>query len=205
MIAAYQKVAKRLLIVSCCCIMTHCSFCQERALKKDTVYIIICYGTLENGRPVVTQIAQKDLSFFKTTHSNDQDAFMCQVFSHSIFYLDDGNTYLKNYRLDNPPSKKPDSLYYAYNKALRSLAKSFKDFKGPKFLNGKRVIFSVSKIAGEFWLVRTDPHYLYPVSESFFIDPGCYNYNYLYNLKQIDAILKLNSEDIKILSAISHL
>jgi hypothetical protein len=174
---------------------------QTDSFKRDTVYVFICYGTLNNGTPVATEVVQRDLKFFENYGSTiDQDTFMCEFFKHSILFVDPLVTLNKNYNKYNFSEKQVDSFRYVYNKKLGMLNKSYLDFKSVKFSNGKRITFSVSKIAGEFWLIKTDSDHLYPDSESFDIDSGCYKYNYLYNLKQIDSVIKLNKTEQKIFS-----
>jgi hypothetical protein len=200
-----NKMAKRsmkfLLIFMLMSFESTVLLAQTSPFKSDTVYVIICYGTLNNGRPVVTEVIQKDLNFFENyPTTSDQDTFMCEFFKHSILFVDPFLTLNKNYKKYNFSEKQIDSFRYVYNKKLGRLNKSYRDFKSVKFSNGKRIIFSVSKIAGEFWLVKTEPDNIYPVSESFDIDNGCYKYNYLYNLKEINSIIKLNEDELKTLS-----
>lgn len=175
---------------------------QTATFKKDTVYIFYCYGTLGNGRPVETSIIIKDLTFLKELNQiKDQDKFLCAVFKHSILFIEPSFNRYKDRKLYNFSSnEEAKSFYDKFDNQVGLFNKSFLNFKSSLLANGKRITISVSKIAGEFWIIKTDPNYLYPLSESF--EVNCYNYNYLYHLKQIDKIYKLNTEEINTISSV---
>lgn len=171
---------------------------QAVPVKKDTVYAIYCYGTLQNGQPVVNSIVCKNLDFLKDLKSvRNEDKFLCSLFKHSIVYMGDLVSVFKHKTEYNYQTHaEGDSLQAKLERQILSLNKIYKDFRTQKFSNNKTLAFSIGKFAGEFWLDNIDPNYIAGESETFTIRKECYSYNYLYYLKQVDEVYELDQEDI---------
>lgn len=172
---------------------------QSVSFKKDTVYIVYCYGTLENGRPVVNSVAIRNLDFLKDLSIiKDENDFLCAFFKHSIIYRGELISIHDHKAQYNYQNKKEERLaQIKLEQQIALLNKAFKDFTTQRFSNKKALIFSIAKLSGEFWMDKINPDYISGESETFTIDKECYNYNYRYYLKQVDKVLELSKGDLE--------
>lgn len=172
---------------------------QAVSFKKDTVYIVYCYGTLGNGRPVVNSVAIKNLDFLKDLSIiEDEDNFLCAFFKHSVVYrgeLISIHDHKAQYNYQNEQEERSAQIKLEQQIAL--LNKVFKDFTTRRFSNKKTLIFSIAKLSGEFWMDKINPDYISGQSETFTIDKECYSCNYRYYLKQVDKVLELSKGDLE--------
>jgi hypothetical protein len=168
------------------CLIAQIAHGQTNAFIRDTAYIYLCRGSLENGQPVVTYVVNKNLSTLSKLQTDNQDAAICSFFQNSILFAEPYLTVHNHTLYHFDDSKGMDRFY----RNLSALSKSYIDFKTRKFSNGRRITLSITKLIGEFWIVELN-NSDYPFSESFAIDKSCYDHQFIYYLKQIDKCIPL--------------
>jgi hypothetical protein len=177
------------------------SFSQNVSSVKDTVYVLVCKGTLENEQPIVSYVVIKELSSLSPLSTlGNQDSFMCSLFNHSILFEEPVFTLSKNQRLYQfPNTKKSDTFLRGLAKKIDKLNTLYSSLATRKFNNGKSIEIACVQMVGEFWIITKKPEELNSYNHSFHINKDCYNKGYIYNLKDIGQSCKLSSDDIKVL------
>jgi hypothetical protein len=174
------------------------SYGQPSKSIKDTVFICLVSGTLDNGRPVTEYLLSKDLpSIYGCLKAGDQDSIICRLTEKLILFEEPFLTLKKNRLRYQFNSVEQEAIFSKnYYKRLLPLSKKMTEFSTAKLSNGRHLTLNIAKISGEFW---TLPANKTTFSESF-PDNGCYKKEYISNLKSIDKIYRLaDTERIEIL------
>ncbi len=171
---------------------------QSISSVKDTVYVFICKGSLENGQPIVSYAILKDLSSLNTLASeNNQDSFICDFFKQSILFEEPFFTLTKNlqlYKFSNDKEKK--SFLNKLSKKISKLNMDYGVIKTKVFDNGKFVELHCAKLIGEFWSIPKTKDELNNYNHSFQVKENCYDKIYIYNLKDISKSCKLKIDEL---------
>ena len=166
----------------------HFAISQEYQSKKDTVYIFMLKGTLDNGRPVTTFLAKNNLAFLKAAfEKKTSKEIVCTAISQSILFEEPALSFhYKRYQFKSIPGA--DAYYERYLQDIEPMSKSYVPFVTPKLSDGKYLHIYVTKISGDFWVLHFDSNSFY--SETFPIN-NCYNWDKWYNLKKLDKIFPI--------------
>ncbi len=165
---------------------------------KDTVFIVVCKGSLENSQPIVSYLVVKDLSrLAELATINNEDSFMCRLFTNSILFEEPFFTISNNkglYGFDSP--KKEKAFLSKLSKKIDKLNNNYTHFTTRRFENGKNIEVSITKTVAEFWSISKKVEEINTYSHSFQVKSGCYEKGYIYNLKDVITICKLHEKEV---------
>lgn len=196
-----KKIIASLTILSGLLIST-ISNCQSINFVKDTVYVVLCQGNLDNGQPISSYVIVKDISVFsQLSKTSDQDSFVCSLFKHSILFEEPAFTILRNspyYNFENERSKK--KFLSRLSKKVARLNAQYIPIKTKRFSNGRDIHLQCAEIVGEFWIIPKKMEALNDYDHSFRVQPSCYEKETIYNIKDIQKSCKLSLEDANLIN-----
>lgn len=193
------KRNENIVLIFLCCLISATGNAQTHSTVKDTVYVFMVRGTLENDCPIISYAVVKDLSSLHAlTTIISMDSFVCEFLRHSILFEEPFFTLSRNesrYNFSNDKERK--CFLKKLTKKITRANKDYQYIKSKKISNGKSIEFSCLKLCGEFWIIPKTKEELNSYSHSFEVRDVCYDKTYIYNLKDIDNSCKISKEDIE--------
>lgn len=169
------------------CTMSFNGFAQAPASVKDTAYILLCTGTLDNQQPIISYTIIKDLNDLSTLSAiASQDSFMCKLFSRSVLFEEPAFTLSRNAGLYHFESEKLQNKFLSsLSKKIDKMNKKYSAIRTRTFSNGRSIEIDAVLITGEFWTIPKAADQLNEYNHSFKVEPGCYSRSFIYNLKDL--------------------
>lgn len=196
-----KKKNSKYLIQICliiCLIVPLYGSSQSIGTVKDSAYILIIKGELENKQPINSYVVVKsltDLSVLSTV--NNMDTFLCSIFRNSILFEEPVFTLSRNADLYGFLNEKKRSAFLSkLAKKIDDLNSKFNHVISRQFDNKRNIQISFVKMNGEFWSILKKKEDLNDYNHSFEINAGCYSKSYIYNLKDIDCSCRLSANEI---------
>lgn len=173
-------------------------FAQSSDYVKDTAYIFLWRGTLENERPITTYVVNKTMSNLTgLSLIKNRDSFVCSFFKKAILFDEPYFTLEKNIGLYGFSNKESASKFLSdISEKVEKLNKEIVKIGTKKFEQGTSIEFECVRVIADFWVINKTSDELNNYTHSFYVPGCCYNKKYIYNLKNIDRIERLNSTEI---------
>lgn len=171
---------------------------QSIQTVKDSVYILLLKGELDNKQPISSYAVIKSVEDLSGLHDiNNMDTFLCVLSKNSVLFEEPVFTLSRNRDLYGfPNEKKGNSFLSKLSKKVDELNNRYNQVTTRIFDNKKNIQISFVKVSGEFWSIPKKEEDLNDNSHSFSINAGCYGKSYIYNLKDIDCSCKLSENEI---------
>lgn len=167
----------------------------QKEEQKDTTYIFILHGTLENGRPIVSEFAVNKL--ISLASISNKDSFLC-AFSKQAVILEEPNfTLSTNAAKYNFPDKKAQQDFLSQlSGKIEKLTQYSKRVGSRSFKEGSPITIDAVKVVASYWEInKTTAEQLNDYNHSFIIDKECYGKNFSYNIKDIVSVDKLTTAE----------
>jgi hypothetical protein len=179
-------------------------YAQKITSIKDTVFVFLLKGTLENKQPIASYIVVKNLSSLETlAQIVNLDSFMCYLFKNVVLFEEPAFTLSRNVLLYNFQNEKDKTVFLGnLSKKIDNLNKGYISIKTKKFSNGKAIELNGVKVIGEFWVIPKNVDELNTYNHSFIVEQGCYTKGDIYNLKDLTKSCKMKKKEVEIIEKI---
>jgi len=180
------------------CLLNNIVNAQHLAVSRS-LYALYCVSNLDNGRPIQVCLLRNEFAgLFDITAKVDQHNFMCKLLGSSIIMSEPAFTLGKTVPWLNLKNKKEEMSYRILTeKRLQKLYKSFSSPIKIPFTNHKKLRVQIVEIDAAFWEEKDDLQEYQEDKGNFDITSDCYKKDYLYYLKEIIRITKVNDQDLK--------
>lgn len=162
--------------------------------KTESIYYINISGSLDNGRPVFTQLIIKNIDTLKYYIQNGQSDFLCNILKSAIFVTE---PYLGFLDMNKCLGENAEMEFASFNKKLASFNKKCKPVVSFPNNEYKYLHLSVVKTTSEFWVLPFNINQINNTSEAIQLQAECYNSQYYYKFKKIIKVIPLSRKEIK--------